>query len=159
MIQRLQSLFLLAVALCLTATLFVPIWEKMDTENGSGVILEAFYSEIHTNDNNVTREILPTAALGILALVGIGVALFGIIKYRNRLTQMKLGALNSLVIAVFLGLAVYFTFRMEKMVSFEHEGTYGLGMYLPAIALIFNLLANRFIRKDEALVRSVDRIR
>ncbi|MDH3711846.1 MAG: DUF4293 domain-containing protein [Cyclobacteriaceae bacterium] len=32
-------------------------------------------------------------------------------------------------------------------------------MYLPAVALILNLLANRFIRRDESLVRSVDRLR
>ena len=72
---------------------------------------------------------------------------------------MKLGALNSLVLAGFLGLSVYFTFRMEKMIGVAGEGTYEFGMYLPAVALICNLLANRFIRKDEALVRSVDRIR
>ena len=33
------------------------------------------------------------------------------------------------------------------------------GLFLPAAALICNMIANRFIRKDERLVRSVDRIR
>ena len=86
-------------------------------------------------------------------------ALFEMIKERMRLCHMKFGALNAWVIAGFLGLAVYFTFSMEKMVTFSEQGTYEFGMYLPALALIFNLLANRFIRKDEALIRSVDRIR
>jgi len=30
---------------------------------------------------------------------------------------------------------------------------------MPVAALLFNVLANKFIRKDEKLVRSVDRIR
>ena len=159
MIQRVQSLFLLGVAVCLIATLFLPIWEKTDSENDSGVVLEVFFTEVQSKDQSVTREFFPTAILGILAITGIGIALFEMIKYRNRISQMKLGALNSLVIAGFLGLAVYFTFSIEKMVTFSEQGTYELGMYLPALALIFNLLANRFIRKDEALIRSVDRIR
>jgi hypothetical protein len=36
---------------------------------------------------------------------------------------------------------------------------YGLGMYLPVIALAFTFLANRGIKKDEDLVKSVDRLR
>ena len=36
---------------------------------------------------------------------------------------------------------------------------HGFGLYLPGAAVIFNLIANRFIRKDEKLVRDSDRIR
>ncbi len=159
MIQRVQSLFLMGVTICLAATLFFPVWEKRDMNTDSGATLEVFFIEVHPKDQPVTREYFPTAILGILAIIGIGVAMTEIFKYRNRLGQMKLGALNSLVMAGFLGLAVYFTFRLENMVSVPGEGTYKFGMYLPAVALICNLLANRFIRKDDTLVRSVDRIR
>ena len=159
MIQRVQSLFLLGVVICLTGSLFFPVWEKKDLNTNSGAILEVFFTEVHSMNQPVVREYFPTAILGILAVIGIGVAIFEIFKYRSRLSQMKLGALNSLVVAGFLGLAVYFTFRMEKIVSLPGEGSYEFGMYLPVIALICNLLANRFIRKDDALVRSVDRIR
>jgi len=159
MIQRVQSLFLAGVVVCLAASLFFPVWEKIDSETNAGAILKAFYTEIRTQDGSVTQEFFPTVALSALAVTGMVIALFEIIGYRNRVNQMKLGALNSLVLAGFLGLAVYFTFRMEKMVTVAGEGSYEFGMYLPAVALIFNLLANRYIRKDEALVRSVDRIR
>jgi len=159
MIQRVQSLFLAGVVVCLTAALFFPIWQKMDSENHTGVVLRAMHAEIYSAEEPVKKEQFPTVFLGILAIVGIVVALVEIFQYRNRLAQMKLGALNSLILAGFLGLSVYFTFRMEKMISIAGEGTYDLGMYLPAAALLCNLLANRFIRKDEALVRSVDRIR
>lgn len=159
MIQRVQSLFLIGVVICLVVTLFNPIWQKFDPESQTGAVLKVLYTEIHSPDQAVSQEYFPTVFLAILALTGIVVAIVEIFQYRNRLTQMKLGALNSLVLAGFLGLSVYFTFRMEKMISVAGEGTYELGMYLPAAALICNLLANRFIRKDESLVRSVDRIR
>ncbi|TDI68099.1 MAG: DUF4293 family protein, partial [Bacteroidetes bacterium] len=35
MIQRVQSLFLLGVVICLAATLFLPIWEKRDINTDS----------------------------------------------------------------------------------------------------------------------------
>ncbi len=159
MIQRVQSLFLLGVAFSLAASLFFPIWEKQDTNNGSGVILEAFYAETHSVGQPVTREYFPTAILAIVALVAISLAVIEIFQFRNRLNQIKLGAVNSLVMAGFLGIAIYFTFRLEEMVPVPGEGTYEFGLYLPAIALICNLLANRYIRKDDSLVRSVDRIR
>jgi hypothetical protein len=41
----------------------------------------------------------------------------------------------------------------------ELSTTYGIGMMLPLLSLIFCLLAIRGIRKDEELVRSADRIR
>ena len=159
MIQRVQSLFLVGVVAFLGVSLFFPIWQKMDETNTSGAILEAMSTKIYRIEESIVIEYFPTLVLGILIITGMLVAILEIFQYRNRLNQMKLGAVNSLVIAAFLGLAVYFTFSMEKMVTIAGEGIYELGMYLPAGALICNLLANRFIRKDEALVRSVDRIR
>ena len=159
MIQRVQSLFLLGVVACLGASLYFPIWQKLDNDQTTGAVLEALHTEVYHLDQAVIREHFPTAILGVLLIAGMVVAVFEIFQYRNRLTQMKLGAVNSLVIAGFLGLSVYFTFGMEKMVTVTGEGSYEFGMYLPAAALICNLIANRFIRKDEALVRSVDRIR
>jgi drug/metabolite transporter (DMT)-like permease len=159
MIQRVQSLFLTGVVLSLAGSLFFPVWQKIDAKTTTGAVLEVMYTEIYTAEQAVSREYFPTALLGVLIVAGIILAVVEIFQFRNRLNQMKLGALNSLLIAGFLGLSVYFTFRMEKVISAAGEGSYEFGMYLPAFALICNLLANRFIRKDEALVRSVDRIR
>ncbi len=159
MIQRVQSLFLVVAVVCLVASLFFPIWQKLELEAHTGVILKAAYAEIYNPDQVITREVFPTVILGLLIITAVVLAVIEIFRYRNRLMQMKLGAVNSLVLAAFLGLSVYFTFHMEKLVGTADQGTYDLGMYLPAIALILNLVANRFIRKDEALVRSVDRIR
>lgn len=102
---------------------------------------------------------MPAVIVGILMVVGTIVALFEIFQFRNRLNQIKLGALNSLIMAGVLGLSVYLTFRMEQTIPSGTQGQYEMSMYLPAVALIFNLLANRFIRRDHQLVKSVDRLR
>ena len=41
----------------------------------------------------------------------------------------------------------------------EGVGTYGFGVYFVIAAIILNFLASKMIRKDEALVKSEDRIR
>ncbi len=87
------------------------------------------------------------------------VAFYEIFRYKNRLTQLKLGFLNVLLMMVVLGSTVYFIFEGETLSANATQGDFETGIYLPGLALIFNLLANRFIRRDEQLVRSVDRLR
>ena len=44
------------------------------------------------------------------------------------------------------------------MINTYQGGQYGLGIWLPGIAVLCNLLSNRFIRKDEKLVRDSERL-
>jgi hypothetical protein len=74
------------------------------------------------------------------------------------MTQVKLGALNVLIISVSLVTIIWFTNQTYELWP-ESIGKYGLGIFFPAIALLSNMMANRFIRKDERLVKSMDRIR
>jgi hypothetical protein len=70
--------------------------------------------------------------------------------------QMKLGALNSLLLAGTILSAFIFSNNLSK--DFQ-GGQFGLGLWLPGIAVLCNLLANRFIRRDEKLVRDSNRLR
>ena len=67
--------------------------------------------------------------------------------------------INSIVITGSLILLAYLSYRDQALLMPEIIGVYKPGLFMPAAALIFNSLANRFIRKDERLIRSVDRIR
>jgi hypothetical protein len=163
MVQRVQSIFLLLVAVTLIAMLFFPIWQKVDTVNKEKITLTPV-ELIHDKENPTNQEVeivsksgvYPIAGLAILAAI---VAVFSIFKYENRLTQMKLGALNSLIIGGCLGCTVYFIFQAEEVFTAPVQGAYLPAFYFTAAALFFNLLANRFIRRDERLFRSADRIR
>lgn len=155
MLQRIQSLFLLAVTMSVTILMFFPIANVMVGENIWQ--LSAFqFSDITGND---LGGFVP---IGIIAiLVGV-VALVTICLFKNRGLQMKLSKLNLLLISLLLVACVFFTEIMIDKDNPIFEGAvvqYQLAVALPIIALIFNYLAIRFIKKDEDLIRSADRLR
>lgn len=133
----------------LVVSVIQPIW-KMDVEN-SPLVLTAFYFL-----SGSTYTYFPYVLTAILAVASITLAAIEIRKFNDRLLQLKLGALNSLFMAGMVISAVYFASQLTE----KHEGgQFGLGLYLPALAVICNFLANRFIRRDERSVRDSDRLR
>ncbi|HSI89475.1 MAG TPA: DUF4293 family protein, partial [Adhaeribacter sp.] len=97
--------------------------------------------------------------IAILAIIAAAVAIFEIFQYKSRLTQMKLGMLNTLLLAGLLGAIMYYSYYVGDEMMPTVEGEREAGFYLPFLALLLNAMANRFIRRDEQLVRSVDRLR
>ncbi len=159
MLQRVQSLLLLGVAICMILILFFPIWEEQSASQTQETTLDAYTlalissegtsSQIQQEDN--------TIVIAVLAVVAAITAFYEIFRFRNRLTQMKLGALNNLIMLGSLGACWYYSFEGEAYLP--GRGDYEIGFFLPAIAIMLNIFANRFIRRDEKLVRSVDRLR
>lgn len=165
MIQRVQSIFLLLVAICMGLMLAFDIWQKADITQGEVVELDAYYlthfqMEEATDATPVNVIEQQTGwYIAILASLSAIVAIYSIFRYDNRLTQIKLAALNSLLIGGTFVAAMWLRYEGQEMLVTGAEGEYLTGFYLPIAALAFNMLANRFIRKDEALVRSADRFR
>lgn len=159
MLQRIQTIFLLLVIICMGLTFFFPLWTLL-AEDGSK-IYELFNLKLNSYssvDGSLTELYFPYSFVGSLAIASITIAIIEITKFNNRLLQMKLGALNAMLMAATMGLSVYFATDLITSGA-SNGGIYGLGLFLPAAAMICNIIANRFIRKDERLVRSVDRIR
>jgi len=153
-------MFLAAIAMI--AMSFFPLWQKADLETSQLVTMNAFEIRFEQQSENGEMTLLGTQnvmLLSIGAFVAAGIMLFSIFKYKNRMTQVKLNALFSLVSAVTIVGAVYFSMKGNALIVPEQQGTFLMGFYLPVVAMFNNFLANRFIRKDEALVRSADRIR
>ena len=69
--------------------------------------------------------------------------------------QVKLGALNSLFMVGIIAAAVLFSNSFVKTFG----GMYGFGLWLPGVAVLSNMLANFFIRRDEKIVRDSNRLR
>ena len=159
MFQRIQTVFLLLIVTLMTLYLFFPIW--IGTTADSAVIHQIFGLFYYQKNQNTLVEIveyLPYAISGILAGLAIVISLVEIFAFKSRMTQIKLGALNALILAASLASALWFA--NQAIYSWtDVQGQYGIGVFFPVIALICNMLSNRFIRKDEKLVRSMDRIR
>ena len=156
MIQRIQSVFLLLLALAMLSVLALPLWHKTDGLTHQELTLTAWGFEAHG---------LPMPAggavwlIGALAAASAAVAGFEIFQFRRRSQQLLLGSVNLLLIVATLGAMFYFSNRGEQALNLKLEGQFQAGFYLPTLALLLNLLANRFIRRDEQLVRSADRLR
>lgn len=83
-----------------------------------------------------------------------------IFTYKKRKNQFVMGRLNIILNVILLGLFIIRLFNLsgetdpEKVVSEK-----GIGVFLPIVSIVFLSLANKAIKKDEDLVKSVDRLR
>lgn len=141
--------------LSLITTFFFPIWMH-ETIGQSHRLFALHYSIIGQSGEMITTEYFPYSITAMLAVASITLAIIEIGKYSNRVLQMKLGALNSLFLAGTIAAAFIFSNNLTE--EFQ-GGQFGLGLWLPGVAVLSNLLANRFIRKDEKLVRDSNRLR
>jgi hypothetical protein len=158
MIQRIQSVFLLLLALAMLSVLVLPVWSKPDPLSGQEIVLTA-YKLAFTNAQPGTPAATPTYLIAIFALASAAVAVFEIFQFKNRFRQLKLGLLNFLLIVATIGAGFYYSGVGEQLLNIKVPGEFEAGFYLPTLALLLNVLANRFIRRDEQLVRSMDRLR
>ena len=174
MIQRIQSVFLALIVVAMLGVIALPLWTKTDAATGEVATLTAFGlssargAQATAGGAISASQHAPDSAwyIAALAAAAAAVALYEIFQYRNRLLQMKLGLLNSVLIAATLGALVY---TVIYKAEFYLGGTPGLpatvmgeklpGFWLPMVALVCNVLANRFIKRDDDLVRSSNRLR
>jgi hypothetical protein len=156
MIQRIQSLYLFVVAVAGSLLFFFPMIEYLDAVKGTYKLFATgmnYYSDV-----SVTIFFWETFPLLVITLLSVALALTTIFLYKKRRLQFLLVnitvLLNVLLVAlVFLLYSNIFENRLQI------RSTYEFGMYIPLISLVFLILATRAIRKDEALVRSSDRLR
>lgn len=157
MIQRPQSIFLCLVIIA--NSLVSSGWSIWAKVGQSGQRAELFFNE-WTLTNVGKTSTNSTIALVLLLTLSTIVTLITIFSYKNRMRQMMLGLINSLLLAGAMGYSFWVIFK-EATPIFEPEaqGKYGYGFYAMVVALLANMIANRFVRKDEMLVQSSNRMR
>lgn len=157
MIQRIQSIFLFVVAVCMILSIFMPVWQKENKETKEKT--ELSFTSLDYQKENKDQKSTATFYLALMAGIVAGIAMYSIFRYDNRLLQMQLSLVNTLLMSGIIGISFYFISLGEKTFGEPKYGSFLIGFYLPMAGLIANVLANRFIRKDEKLVRSADRMR
>ncbi|GAB3268643.1 DUF4293 domain-containing protein [Larkinella harenae] len=157
MLQRIQTIFLFLIVACMGVVLAFPIWEKAGLAPNETVSLTALRL-VYTK--GVSSEITPVYYLAVMALAVAGVSLFTIFKYRNRLLQMGMCAVNAILLTAIMGFVLYLTlYKGKDFFNPDDQGNFGIGFFAIVAALILNMLANRFIRRDEKLVQESNRLR
>ena len=94
-----------------------------------------------------------------VALFGLSatLSLLSILSHAKRQQQFVMGRLNMILNLILLGLFVYRSLNLSGETPEVSEK--GIGMFLPIISIVMLVLANKAIKKDEDLVKSVDRLR
>ncbi|MFT6370188.1 MAG: succinate-acetate transporter protein [Maribacter sp.] len=136
MIQRIQTLFLVLVVLVAgMLPFFVNLWS-----DAKGVDIYA------------QNEII----VSIVFYVSGALALWAVFLFKNRKNQFVVNRLNMILNLFLLGFFVYRSLNLSGGALVSEKG---IGMLIPVFSIVFLVLANRAIKKDEDLVKSVDRLR
>lgn len=136
MIQRIQTFFLAIVALAAGILPFLlNLW--VDAEGTQ------FFAK---NKVWILVVFLGSATL----------ALISIFLYKNRQNQFVTNRLNMILNLFLLGFFVYRSLNLSGETNVSEKG---IGMLIPVFSIVFLVLSNRAIKKDEDLVKSVDRLR
>ena len=168
MIQRIQSIFLLLVTISLYSTYFFPLSEKIVYTNENNImaikeketlyIYELVYEQ-YIYENDPSAILYPRPYILVLIFIAGGLSFYSIFQYNNRINQIKIGAINSIIMSVTIAIILYELFYKEVMIKNTFDVNILISFYLIFTALIFNSIANRFIKKDEILVNESNRIR
>jgi glucan phosphoethanolaminetransferase (alkaline phosphatase superfamily) len=158
MLQRIQSVFLALTVIGMGIFLAFPLWTKVSTTGEERADLTAI--KLTHQINAVQSNIQPVYYLIILAILVAGIAAYAIFQFKNRVLQSALCAVNSILMTIIMGLVIYFTFyKTAKLFDPNMPGTYEIGFYGLVGAMLANVFANRFIRKDEREVQQSKRFR
>ena len=164
MIQRIQTLFLILLIGCNISTFCFPLWQKiefdLENKNQASKIVTGYIYEIVNDDLTTNETILRRRFhINILLVISILLAIYSIFKYNNRLTQIKIGTLNSILFFGIICSVLYDVFYNIKFIEINDQTSFLFSFYLIFLAMFLNFLSNRFIRKDELLVGESNRIR
>lgn len=155
MIQRIQTIYLLLATVLMSLTLFLPLATIINGANE--VVVKAFV--VDGLDGVITT--LPLY-LGLLLSLTTALLLSIIFFFKKRMLQIRL-CVSAIVLlvgsAAFIGLYCYRLYDILSATGAEQIFTLGFASLMPIVAIIPMVLAIRGIAKDEALVRSLDRIR
>lgn len=158
MLQRIQTVFLALTVIGMGIFLAFPLWTKVSTAGEERADLTAI--KLTHQINAVQSNIQPVYYLIILAILVAGVAAYSIFQFKNRVLQSALCAVNSILMTIIMGLVIYFTFyKTAKLFDPNMPGKYEIGFYGLVGAMLANVFANRFIRKDEREVQQSKRFR
>jgi hypothetical protein len=158
MIQRIQSIYLLFAAACSAALFFFPVASFLSDLTYQKFYITRLVNMAPGEPAAVTQSlILPLAVVGLVMII---LAIAAIFLFKKRDLQLKLVKTGILATIIMIA-GIFFLYcpLIEKKLNIVPDYTSEIGIYFPLIALVFFILANRAITRDDKLVKSLDRLR
>ena len=163
MIQRIQTVWLAIICMLCIAGLCSDV--AYYTSEGNTV---AEFSNFTFSAEGAFKAMDCTGpwALGVLLILVLLTSLVSLLLFRKRMRQLRLCVFSSILLLGYIGVYAFFAYvYLLKLDTFDSGVSESVGFHLsvaaiyPVLCLILNALAIHGIRKDEALVRSLDRLR
>lgn len=155
MIQRIQTFYLLLVIVLSLVTFFNPVAGLQNEQTAT--IYELSYKGFMQLSNTGSVLLANTWLLTALMAIIPVLALITIFLFKKRLLQIRLLFFNIVLMAGYYGLLFIYLWQIGK--SLEAKMFLEIVSAFPLINIIFSFMAIRAIGKDEALVKSLNRIR
>ena len=153
MIQRIQTLFLLGVLILMTLLFFFPLAELIDTANNSYSFIYRGIPSLKEGEAMLFKA-YPIAILLLVIVLNVIVTIF---SYKKRMRQIRLTVFNIFCMLGVVGLIYYnVNSQLEPMQAIAN---YSIINAFPLVSIVLSYFAIRNIGRDEAMIRSMDRIR
>lgn len=154
MIQRIQSLYLLISSLLLSVSLFAPY---MSFEHPQTEILLTAWSISDTTEG-LLQESQSLLSLSIAVISTAVLSMVVIFLFKNRTLQMRLIRYAVMLKIAILAAIAFFSYMitaLDEKIVLHLE----ISILFVLIAIVVDVLAYMAVKKDDNLVRSIDRIR
>lgn len=149
MIQRIQSVYLLIVAILSVIVISNPVGTFIGTDNS---ITEFTNLSLVFQDGTESYE--PWALFAIQMISAI-ISLVTIFMYRKRMLQIRLSLFNIILAVGYYATMITFVFMLKGESTFVPSWV----VCLPFVGIVLDWLAIRAIGKDEMLVKAYERLR
>ena len=143
MIQRVQTIYLLLASIVSGGLIFV--FNLWNTIKEKIFVVDLF-----------SREVFTLKVIPFMFIMSAILSLVAIFLFKNRKLQFVVGRIIIMINLFLLGLLIYLSLNLSGETSVSEKG---IGMFLPILAILLVVLANKAIKKDEDLIKSVDRLR
>lgn len=155
MLQRIQSIYLLAAGLVIGGLFVFPLINNAYVDGKAlTIMVTGIYQDINGQQAHTEFFTVLTIATAFVALLPIAV----IFLYKNRRLQINL---CYALMVLFIGYSYWVAQAVKDTLggAYLNMSNYGVGIILLSVSIVMVVLAQKSIQKDEKLVRSADRLR
>jgi hypothetical protein len=157
MIQRIQTIFMLLAVLFIVPLLYLPFAKITGNDQ---IIYSMKIWGVYAQKAELTTMLLNLLPLTFAFILSFIIPLINIFLYKKRRMQVRYNGFGILTNTIMIAVMFYFIEQTSESLSAAGaKPQYSFIIFMPALSILMLFIANRLIKKDDALIRSVDRIR
>ena len=156
MIQRIQTIYMSVVVIACISLFFFPISKYINDVQGTYIFFITGMKYMIQPPITVNFwQTFPLILIVGSSLILVGAAIFLYKKRGLQIWFVNIAFMLHVILIILIFL--YYINHFEKILN--APPSYQFGIFIPLISLVGLILASRSIRKDEAMVKSSDRLR